>query len=312
MSGKKASWNAGNPSVKRILREAAELRQNPCREFVAYPTEESVFEWVFTLRGPADTEYAEGFYRGRIILQANYPFAPPDIMLLTPNGRFELNKKICLSISSYHPENWHPTWGVKTVLHALREFMATPGNNGIGAIEYSKEQRRQLARESLTFVCPITKASISEDIELMNASPPSVSGTPELPAPVEGTAPEETTSPSTPATVESTKATDSPPAVATPEKAAASTLSTASSPGERSSTASAAPAAEPAPAAAAAVTTRPQIRVVTAEGEGSPVAVVVVSEGAVNAGIVMVLMAILAILAKKALAGDLFSAYLAG
>ena len=28
-----------------------------------------------------------------------------------PNGRFELNKKICLSISSYHPENWKPTWG---------------------------------------------------------------------------------------------------------------------------------------------------------------------------------------------------------
>eukprot|EP00667_Euglena_gracilis_P019571 EG_transcript_21017 len=147
---------------------------NPCREFVARPLEDNVFEWLFTLRGPDDTEYANGFYRGRIILQSNYPFFPPDIELLTPNGRFELNKKICLSISSYHPENWHPTWGIKTVLHALREFMSTPGNNAIGAIEYSKEKRQQLARESHDFICPILKVPITDDIMLMNASPASV------------------------------------------------------------------------------------------------------------------------------------------
>jgi hypothetical protein len=27
-------------------------------------------------------------------------------MMLTPSGRFETNKKICLSISSFHPKNW--------------------------------------------------------------------------------------------------------------------------------------------------------------------------------------------------------------
>jgi ubiquitin-conjugating enzyme E2 J1 len=178
----KGSWNAGNPAVKRILREATELRQNPCREFVAQPSEDSVFEWLFTMRGPAETEYEDGFYRGRIILQSNYPFAPPDIMLLTPNGRFELNTKICLSISSYHPENWHPTWGVKTVLHALRDFMSTPGNNGIGAIEYSKDKRRQLAKESHSFVCPVAKTPIQNDIDLMNASPPSMFTPPVMPA----------------------------------------------------------------------------------------------------------------------------------
>lgn len=27
-----------------------------------------------------------------------------------PNGRFEVGKKICLSISGHHPETWQPSW----------------------------------------------------------------------------------------------------------------------------------------------------------------------------------------------------------
>lgn len=70
-----------------------------------------MFDWHFTLRGPRDTEFEGGVYHGRILLPADYPFKPPNIMLLTPNGRFEVRKKICLSISAYHPEEWQPAWG---------------------------------------------------------------------------------------------------------------------------------------------------------------------------------------------------------
>lgn len=71
----------------------------------------NMFDWHFTLRGPRDTEFEGGVYHGRILLPADYPFKPPNIMLLTPNGRFEVRKKICLSISAYHPEEWQPAWG---------------------------------------------------------------------------------------------------------------------------------------------------------------------------------------------------------
>ena len=53
-------------------------------------------EWHCTLRGPAGTEFEGGLYHFRILLPAEYPFRPPSIMLLTPNGRFELNSKVCL------------------------------------------------------------------------------------------------------------------------------------------------------------------------------------------------------------------------
>lgn len=36
-------------------------------------------------------------------LPSDYPFKPPEVYMLTPSGRFEVNKKICLSISSFHP-----------------------------------------------------------------------------------------------------------------------------------------------------------------------------------------------------------------
>ncbi|CUG48956.1 ubiquitin-conjugating enzyme E2, putative [Bodo saltans] len=85
---------------------------------------------------------------------------------------FELDKRICLSISSYHPENWHPTWGIATVLHALRDFMATPGNRAIGAIEYPKSVREELAEKSVSFTCAVCGCLVSDVKERMLAAPP--------------------------------------------------------------------------------------------------------------------------------------------
>ena len=51
-------------------------------------------EWHFTLRGPPDSPFEGGMYHGRIVLPKNYPFAPPSLMLLTRNGRFDVNKKV--------------------------------------------------------------------------------------------------------------------------------------------------------------------------------------------------------------------------
>lgn len=75
-----------------------------------------------------------GIYHGRILLPAEYPFKPPAFMMLTPSGRFQTGVKICLSISSHHPEHWQPSWSVRTALMALIAFMPTPGNGAIGSI----------------------------------------------------------------------------------------------------------------------------------------------------------------------------------
>ncbi|KAJ0076303.1 hypothetical protein Patl1_35224 [Pistacia atlantica] len=94
-------YNLKNPAVKRILQEVKEMKSNPLDDFMSLPLEENIFEWQFAIRGPCDTESEGGIYHGRIQLPAEYPFKPPSFILLTPNGRFETQIKICFSISNH-------------------------------------------------------------------------------------------------------------------------------------------------------------------------------------------------------------------
>eukprot|EP00053_Salpingoeca_punica_P008591 m.76871 g.76871 ORF g.76871 m.76871 type:complete len:298 (+) comp14667_c0_seq1:294-1187(+) len=148
------SYNLRSPSVKRIMREAEELSQ-PTDQYYAAPLEENLFEWHFTIKGPADTPFEGGLYHGRIQLPAEYPLKPPNIIMLTPNGRFETGKKICLSISAYHPETWQPSWSIRTVLIALIGFLPTKGEGAVAALDYTAQERRDLAQKSVNWVCPI-------------------------------------------------------------------------------------------------------------------------------------------------------------
>lgn len=133
----------------------AALSAEPDAEFAASPVaDDDLFEWHFTMRGPPDSPYAGGLYHGRIMLPANYPFKPPDVMLLTPSGRFETNRKICVSVTSFHPEQWQPSWGVRLLLTALRAFMMTEAKGAIGGIDDCPDERRaQMARESHHWAC---------------------------------------------------------------------------------------------------------------------------------------------------------------
>ncbi|KAK2990247.1 hypothetical protein RJ640_014699, partial [Escallonia rubra] len=141
-------YNMKNPAVKRILQEVKEMQSNPSDDFMSLPLEENIFEWQFAIRGPCDTEFEGGIYHGRIQLPAEYPFKPPSFMLLSPNGRFETQTKICLSISNHHPEHWQPSWSVRTALVALIAFMPTNPNGALGSLDYKKEERRALAIKS--------------------------------------------------------------------------------------------------------------------------------------------------------------------
>jgi len=114
-----------------------------------------MFEWHFTIRGADGTDFEGGYYHGRILLPAEYPFKPPNIVFLTPSGRFEVNTKVCLSFSAYHPELWQPAWGIRLILEALVIFLPTKGDGAIGALDWTSEERKRLAKKSVDYVCPI-------------------------------------------------------------------------------------------------------------------------------------------------------------
>jgi len=89
----------------------------------AVPDEKNILYWNFLIRGPPDSPYAGGEYHGCLIFPAEYPFKPPGIKMLTPSGRFHPNKKICFSMSDFHPGSWNPAWSVATILTGLLSFM---------------------------------------------------------------------------------------------------------------------------------------------------------------------------------------------
>merc|ERR1719401_1673327 len=145
-------------AIRRIQRELKEISEAPSKHWTAAPAGDDLFEWLFAVRGPPGTDFEGGIYTGRLVLPVNYPLAPPSITLLTPNGRWEVGKKICLSNTSYHPESWQPAWGIRTMVEALRSNFDMPGDGAIGAIDWPSDLRRKLAKESLDFVCqPGTK-----------------------------------------------------------------------------------------------------------------------------------------------------------
>jgi len=138
------------------MQEARELANDPCTDYTAAPLEDDIFEWHCTLRGPAGTDFEGGLYHFRILLPAEYPFRPPSLMMLTPNGRFELNTKICISFTSYHEELWQPAWGVRTAILGLQGFFPLKGQAavGVGSIENSPAERKRLAALSREWICP--------------------------------------------------------------------------------------------------------------------------------------------------------------
>ncbi|KAF2718918.1 hypothetical protein K431DRAFT_296516 [Polychaeton citri CBS 116435] len=150
-----------SPTVKRIMKEAAELASSPSTDYHAAPLENDMYEWHFTLRGPPErgdgspSPYAGGMYHGRIILPPAYPLKPPSFRFLTPTGRFEVNREICLSISGHHEETWQPAWGIRTALVAIRSFMDTDAKGQLGGMDANEEVRKRFAGQSQGWRCPV-------------------------------------------------------------------------------------------------------------------------------------------------------------
>uniref|UniRef100_A0A1I7T039 UBIQUITIN_CONJUGAT_2 domain-containing protein n=1 Tax=Caenorhabditis tropicalis TaxID=1561998 RepID=A0A1I7T039_9PELO len=145
-------YNTKNAGVRRLMQEAKELSK-PTEMYHAQPMEDNLFEWHFTIRGTIGTDFEGGIYHGRIIFPADYPMKPPNLILLTPNGRFELNKKICLSISGYHPETWLPSWSIRTALLALVGFLPSSPAGALGSLDYPPKERKRLAKLSADWKC---------------------------------------------------------------------------------------------------------------------------------------------------------------
>ncbi|CBZ56247.1 cDNA clone:001-047-D04, full insert sequence,related [Neospora caninum Liverpool] len=109
----------------RLAREFALLqKQGGVPHVQLRPDLNDMLTWHFVLHDlPADSPYHGGVYHGKLVFPTSYPFAPPSIFMLTPSGRFEVNQRLCMSMSDFHPESWNPSWRLETLATGFLSFM---------------------------------------------------------------------------------------------------------------------------------------------------------------------------------------------
>lgn len=132
---------------KRLNKEYKTIQSNPPPYITAKPNDENILEWHYVIEGPPLTPYEGGQYHGMLRFPLDYPFKPPSISMVTPNGRFSCNTRLCLSMSDYHPDTWNPAWSVLTILTGLLSFM-TGDENTTGSITTTTMVKQKLARDS--------------------------------------------------------------------------------------------------------------------------------------------------------------------
>ncbi|CAJ1447992.1 unnamed protein product, partial [Effrenium voratum] len=135
---------------RRLLMEYRRILKNPIEYIEARPLDTNILEWHFVITGNQDP-YTGGKYHGILEFPDDFPMKPPSIKMLTPSGRFEINKRICLSMSDFHKESWNPSWTVEKILIGLMSFMYEENSVSIGSILEPKEDRRRYAAASAYF-----------------------------------------------------------------------------------------------------------------------------------------------------------------
>lgn len=141
---------ASNQANKRLTKEYKHIVENPVDFITTHPSESNILEWHYIITGPKDTPFQGGQYHGVLVFPPQYPFKPPAIKMITPNGRFASSQRLCLSMSDYHPETWNPAWRVSTILTALVSFM-TSEEIATGCVRTKLQTKKELAQRSWQF-----------------------------------------------------------------------------------------------------------------------------------------------------------------
>ncbi|KAI6197325.1 UBC core domain-containing protein [Aphelenchoides besseyi] len=124
-----SSFLMGGPTlnaVKRLKKDYQKLIKDPVPFAVAAPLQSDILEWHYCLIGCPDTPYDGGYYHGKLVFPADFPFRPPAIYI------------------------WNPSWTVSTILTGLISFMNENAQT-LGSINTSTQEKKMLARRSREF-----------------------------------------------------------------------------------------------------------------------------------------------------------------
>jgi ubiquitin-protein ligase len=110
------------------------------------------------IKGPEGSDFEGGEYVLHLECKDDYPFSPPTIRMLTPNGRFKTDEKICTSFSSYHADTWSPAINFNVITLSVLSFMLDLDAKHVGRVDAINHlDIKKYAKDSQTY----NKKSIS-------------------------------------------------------------------------------------------------------------------------------------------------------
>jgi ubiquitin-protein ligase len=134
---------------KRLVSEFNVLKKDPLDNIDVTIANDNMDTWYVKIHKLSDDGFVGGEYLLEILMPKDYPFSPPDFRMLTPNGRFDINRKLCFSNSGYHPEDWSPMWNMKTIIMGFLSFFLEKKSSGIGHLDTTVEQKEAYAKQSV-------------------------------------------------------------------------------------------------------------------------------------------------------------------
>lgn len=136
--------------IKKLMHFIHSVETNPNQYYIAKPTADNLLIWHVLIRN-LDDDYQGGHYIMKITFPPNYPFEPPSFQFLTPNGKFEIDKNICLSNSNFHADTWSPLWGIDQIIMGNISMFYEKNTTGVGHLKYNQEINIKYASESIKY-----------------------------------------------------------------------------------------------------------------------------------------------------------------
>jgi ubiquitin-protein ligase len=138
--------------MKRVMKEISEYKKNSKDRCFTLAFDENDLQIIYGIFRKLDGEYSGGEYIIRVKLPDNYPYSPPVVSCLTPNGRFDAETNICLSITHYHAETWSPLITIEKLLMSVVSVFYDHNITGVGSLNNkTSEHKKHLAKRSAEY-----------------------------------------------------------------------------------------------------------------------------------------------------------------
>lgn len=132
----------------RLLKDLNELSDPADSHVSAFPSGDSILEWIATIHGAKDTVYDGKKYKLTLKFPSTYPHKPPVVRFKTPcyHPNVDQEGNICLDILK---EKWSSIYSVRSILHSIQALLGAPNNESPLNTEAAQKWNKDVYKDKM-------------------------------------------------------------------------------------------------------------------------------------------------------------------